>query len=250
MKFIDLFITAISYLRKPRKRTLIKAAFGLRGKYGLEIGGPSTFFARKSSFPIYLFAKKIDGVNYSSQTVWEGNLQHGETYNYYQDKIGTQYIAEATDLNDIPNEQYDFLLSCHSLEHVANPIKALQEWKRVLKRDAMLILVLPDKRYTFDVNRPYTQFDHLVDDFKTGTDESDTTHFEEILRYHDIQKDAGLNSQSQLKEKLHDNYSKRMAHHHVFSQDVVKNMLEYCSLTVKHQQEENSLHLITVAIKQ
>jgi len=250
MKFIDHLITAISFLRKHRKRTLIKAAFALRGKQGLEIGGPSTFFGLKSSFPIYLFAKRIDGVNYSSQTVWEGSLQQGETYKYYGDRIGTQYIAEATELKDIPNEQYDFLLSCHSLEHVANPIKALHEWKRVLKRDALLILVLPDKRYTFDVNRPYTQFDHLVEDYTTGTDENDTTHFEEILRYHDIQKDAGLEGVSQLKEKLNDNYSKRMAHHHVFSQDVVKNMLEYCGFKVKHQQEENSLHLVTLAIKQ
>ena len=120
----------------------------------------------------------------------------------------------------------------------------------MLKRDALLILVLPDKRYTFDVNRPYTQFDHLVEDYTTGTDENDTTHFEEILRYHHIQKDAGLEGVSQLKEKLNDNYSKRMAHHHVFSQDVVKNMLEYCGFKVKHQQEENSLHLVTLAIKQ
>ena len=250
MNFIELFITAISYVRQRRKRNLIRIAFDLRRKQGIEIGGPSTFFGLKSSFPIYLFAKKIDGVNYSSQTIWEGNLQQGETYKYYRDKIGTQFIAEATDLKDIPNESYDFLLSCHNLEHVANPIKALLEWKRVIKKESVLILVLPDKRYTFDVNRPYTSFDHLVQDYKAETDEHDTTHLEEILEYHDIQRDAGVDTVLQLKEKLKDNYSKRMAHHHVFSQDVVKKMLEYCGFTVKHQQEENSLHLITVATRQ
>jgi len=250
MKFIDLFITGVSYLRQSRKRNLIKTAFSLKGKRGLEIGGPSTFFGLKSSFPIYLFAKKIDGVNYSNETVWEGKLQQGETYNYYRDKLGTQFIAEATKLKDIPNECYDFLLSCHSLEHVANPIKALLEWKRVIKKGAFLILVLPDKRYTFDVNRPYTSLDHLIQDYKSETDEHDTTHLEEILEYHDIQKDAGVDTVLQLKEKLKDNYSNRTAHHHVFSQDVVKKILEYCGFSVKHQQEENSLHLITVATRQ
>jgi len=237
-------------LRQPKKRILIKTAFDLKRKEGLEIGGPSAFFGLKSSLPVYLFAKKIDGVNYSSQTVWEGSLKQGETYNYYRDKIGTQYIAEATDLKDIPDEQYDFILSCHSLEHVANPIKALQEWKRVIKKRAVLILILPDKRYTFDVNRPYTSFDHLVDDYKAGTDEHDTTHFEEIIHYHDTQRDEGLRNESELKEKLKDNYSKRIAHHHVFNQGVVKKMLEYCGFTIKHQQETNSLHLITIAIKE
>ena len=249
MKITDLLITAISYLRQSRKRTLIKAAFGLREKQGLEIGGPSTFFGVKSSFPIYLFAKNIDGVNYSAQTVWEGSLQQGKTYNYYEDKIGIQYIVEATNLKGIPDDQYDFVLSCHSLEHVANPIKALYEWKRVIKKGGFLILVLPDKRYTFDVNRPYTLFNHLVEDYKAGIDEHDTTHFEEILQYHDIQKDAGVETEFQLNEKLKDNYSKRTAHHHVFSQDVVKKMLEYCGFKVKHQQEDNSLHLITLANK-
>jgi ubiquinone/menaquinone biosynthesis C-methylase UbiE len=250
MKLTDLFITAISYLRQRKKRTLIKVAFALRGTHGLEIGGPSTFFGMKSSFPIYLFAKNIDGVNYSAQTIWEGTLQQGKTYNYYGDRMGIQYITEATNLQDIPNEHYDFVLSCHSLEHVANPIKALYEWKRVIKKEGFLILVLPDKRYTFDVNRPYTLFNHLVEDYKAGIDEHDTTHFEEILQYHDIQKDAGVENEFQLKEKLKDNYSKRTAHHHVFSQDVVKKMLQYCGFTLKHQQEVNSLHLITLATKQ
>lgn len=249
MKFVDLLITAISYFKQPKKRTLIKAALSLKEKEGVEIGGPSSFFGVKSSLPIYLFAKRIDGVNYSSETVWEGSLTQGETYRYYGDKLGTQYIAEATELKNIPDEKYDFLLSCHSLEHVANPIKALHEWKRVMKKGGLLVLILPDKRYTFDIDRPYTSFDHLVNDYKQGTDEHDTTHFEEILSYHNIGRDAGLKSENELKEKLKENYFIRTAHHHVFSQDVVKQMFEYSGFTVKHQQEANSLHLITLAVK-
>jgi hypothetical protein len=53
-----------------------------------------------------------------------------------------------------------------------------------------------------------------------------------------------------MKERFKEVYSKRTIHHHVFSQAVVKQMLEYCGFLVKHQQEANSLHLITLAIKQ
>ena len=249
MKLTDLLVTVISYLRQPKKRDFIKEAWKLRGCVGIEVGGPSAFFGLKSSFPIYLFAKRIDGVNFSTKTVWEGNLEQGETYKYYPNKIGTQYIAEATDLLGVPGDRYNFLLSCHSLEHVANPIKALNEWKRVMKKGATLLLVLPDKRYTFDVNRPYTSFQHLVEDYNSGIDEHDTTHFQEILSLHEFQKDRGIKNQLELQTKLDDNYSKRTAHHHVFSQEVVRQTLEYCGFTVLHQQEADLLHLVTLAKK-
>ena len=156
-------VTAISYIRKPIKRKLLSLCYQLRSKTGLEIGGPSSFFRAKGYFPIYPFAKRVDGINYSAETVWEGKIEEGPHYKYYDDKIGYQYIAEATGLSKIKNESYDFVLSCHSLEHVANVIKAIHEWHRVLKRSGELILVLPDKRFTFDHDRPYTTFQHLLE---------------------------------------------------------------------------------------
>jgi len=73
-----------------------------------------------------------------------------------------QYICDATDLGMIPDESYDFLLSCNSLEHMANPLKAMGEWLRILKHGAYLLIIVPDKRYTFDHLRPITSFEHLL----------------------------------------------------------------------------------------
>jgi hypothetical protein len=249
VRFKDLVITAISYLKKPSKRTLIKTSSELKNKTGIEIGGPSKFFSLKGGFPVYLFADKIDGVNFSTNTVWEGQINEGESYCYYEGKKGFQYITEATDLRAIPDSKYDFALSCHSLEHVANPIIALKEWNRISKKGAMFVLILPDKRYTFDHNRPYTSFDHLLDDYKKGIDEHDITHFEEIVTLHDRSRDPGMNTSLEVAEILKANYTNRMAHHHVFSQDLVKQMLEYCGFEVSYQQEMAPFHLITIAYK-
>ena len=68
----------MSFVSKPGKRKLISIAYSLKNKTGLEIGGPSKFFDLKSYFPVYLFAKRIDGVNFSTETVWEGKIEEGK----------------------------------------------------------------------------------------------------------------------------------------------------------------------------
>lgn len=247
--FFQYLITLISYVTRPGKRKLIKISYDLKDKTGLEIGGPSAFFNLKSYFPVYVFAKRIDGVNFSSETVWEGKISEGMSYNYADEKKGFQYISEAGELNNIKNDTYDFLLSCHSLEHIANPIKTLKRWNDVLKKGGKIILVLPDREFTFDYNRPYTTFDHLLQDFNAGTNEHDTTHFEEIFRLHDITKDAMINSSEELKMRTEANFTNRCVHHHVYSLELVRELLTHCGFKIEYQQKAPPFHLVTVAEK-
>jgi ubiquinone/menaquinone biosynthesis C-methylase UbiE len=248
MHIKDAVITRMSYLRRPAKRKLINWARRLEKRKGLEIGGPSSLFSLKGYFPVYLYAGAIDGVNFSTETLWEGSLQEGNNYRWHR-KTGYQYIREATDLAGIADESYDVVLSCHSLEHVANPLKALYEWKRVLKPGGILVLVLPDKRYTFDVNRPYTTMAHLLDDYRNNTGENDTTHFEEIVRCFAPDKNPHLSSREELAARLKLNFTERSVHHHVFSQELVKELMQHLSFTTLYQQEAAPFHLITIAEK-
>jgi len=247
MNITDSIVTLLSYTRQSSKRSLIKEAFKLRNKTGLEIGGPTAYFGLKGGFPVYLFAKKIDGVNFSNETIWEGQIKQGDNYRYYKNKTGYQFIAEATELHSIPSADYDFILSSHSLEHVANPIRALKEWLRLLKENGKLILILPDKRYTFDYRRDYTTYEHLLSDFTNNTNEYDTTHFGEILQTHD----EGITkvSYDECKSALHDNFVQRCAHHHVFSLEVTKQILEYAGYKVQAQTTVPPFHMITIAVK-
>ena len=61
----------------------------------------------------------------------------------------------------LPDGSQDFIIANHLLEHVADPIGALEEWYRLLRPDGILFLALPDKRVTFDKDRPRTTLDHV-----------------------------------------------------------------------------------------
>lgn len=245
----DYLVTALSFIKRREKRKLIKQALRFWNKTGIEIGGPSDLFKLKGQLPIYLFAAKVDGVNFSNDTLWEGKLKSGENYHYYKGHTGYQYIAEAADLDFIEDNKYGFVLSCHSLEHVANPLKAIFGWKRILQTGGQLALVLPDKEYTFDNKRPYTTFAHILQDYQQNIGEDDTTHFEEVLALHDFSRDTFLGSMDELKTRTADNLSNRAIHHHVFSLDLVREILEYAGFEIEYQQKARPFHLITIARK-
>jgi len=248
MQIVNKIITNLSYINSPAKRNLIKIARQFNNQTGLEIGGPSSIFRVKGIFPVYVYARQIDGVNFSNNTIWEGRLEAGNTYHYFNSKRGYQYIAEATNLRVIASDKYEFLLSSHSLEHTANPIKALIEWNRVLEDKGRIVLVLPDKENTFDNRRPYTSFEHLVNDYNSNKDEDDQTHIKEILQLHDFSKDDSVDK-TKFKERLQSNIIHRSAHHHVFSFALIRQMLEFTGFKILYQQKSNPFHLVTIAQK-
>ena len=61
-------------------------------------------------------------------------------------------VADAMQL-PFPACSLDFLIASHVLEHLPFPLAALRHWYEVLKPDGVLLLKIPDKRYTFDVRR-------------------------------------------------------------------------------------------------
>ena len=200
------------------------------GRKGLEIGGPSGVFRRV--LPAYAVLRELDGANFASKTVWEGRISAGRTFSYAKGRMGFQHIADATDLEPVHSGSYDIVLSSNCLEHVANPLKALIEWKRVLRPDGALILVLPNKVSNFDHWRETTRFEHILDDFHKQTSERDLTHLEEILARHDLARDPPAGSEENLRLRSLDNFNNRTLHHHVFDIDVMKAMLAYVGFDV------------------
>ena len=204
----------------------------LHDKQGIEIGGPSALFNPAGYLPVYNIINSLDGVNFSTSTVWEGKLTEGNNFRYHN-KTGHQFIAEGRHLPGIPDDTYDFLLSCNNLEHMANPIAALLEWRRIIKNGGALLLILPNKVSNFDHKRPYTGFDHLLKDYTNNTGEDDLTHLEEILELHDLSRDLQARPHSFFKERCHNNFTNRCLHHHVFNEDLIRQMMNYCKLEMK-----------------
>lgn len=218
------------------------------GKKGIEIGGPSDVFS--TVIPIYQVITALDGCNFSSNTVWEGNIVEGENYNYLENRKGFQYICEASNLEGIPSEKYDFLIASHCLEHCANTLKTVKEWLRVVKKGGAILLILPHKRYTFDLNRPITTFEHLLKDLENDVDETDLTHLDEILELHDLNRDLAAGSKEQFINRSLANHKNRCLHHHVFDFDLLRKIYKYYQVKVIDMSFENYNHQIILGIKQ
>ena len=87
MRHLKRLRTALSPIRRaPASLIRCLASFAgefrhhasrFRGRLGLEIGGPSDVFRRFAALPVYTLARGIDGVNFSSTTMWEGRIQKG-----------------------------------------------------------------------------------------------------------------------------------------------------------------------------
>jgi len=74
------------------------------------------------------------------------------------------------------------VIANHFLEHCENPILALKNMLRVAREGGIVYIVVPDKRYTFDRDRPVTSYEHLKRDFEEGPAWSRQGHYEEYVR--------------------------------------------------------------------
>lgn len=92
---------------------------------------------------------------------------------------GRIYICGATELSEIPDHTYDIILSSHCLEHIANPIRALNEWQRALKPRGSPVIVLPNWSRTFDRTGPATPLSHMISGYEQSIGEDDLTRSEE-----------------------------------------------------------------------
>jgi SAM-dependent methyltransferase len=201
-----------------------------KGLAGIEIGGPSLFFQK--SMRLYKAVKSLDCANFSTKTLWQRNLKEGKTYQYYKDRSGFQYICDTVDLHGIGPQKYDFCISCNVLEHIANPFKATSEWLRVMKKDGLLLLVIPRKQANFDHNRLTTTFEHLQEDYTNNVDEHDLSHLQEILVFHDRSMDSASGTYEQFKDRSLKNFENRALHQHVFDMDLLRQMFEFFNVDV------------------
>ena len=116
----------------------------LRG-HGLEIGALHTPF----NVPRGVEVKYVD------------RLDADELRRHYPELADEHFVRvdivdDAETLATVAEASQDFVIASHVLEHCENPIGAIRTWLRVLKPGGVILLIVPDKRFTFDKVRPMT----------------------------------------------------------------------------------------------
>jgi len=134
------------------------------------------------------------------------------------------------------------------LEHTANLLRALCEWRRLLKTGGGLVLVVPHRDGTFDHRREVTTMQHLVKDLEMGMGEEDLTHLPEILDLHDESRDPGVHDMT-FHERAERNAEMRSLHHHVFDTRLAIDVVEKSGLQVLSVEPLRPYHILVLARK-
>lgn len=130
-------------------------------------------------------------------------------------------IDDGERLLGFPDGTLDFIIANHMLEHCENPLGAMRNHLARLRPGGVLYYAVPDKRFTFDADRPLTDFDHLVRDDREGPAWSRRSHFLEWSRFVDkATDDAG--AEARARHLMEMNYS---IHFHVWDEERFREIL-------------------------
>lgn len=205
---------ATARLRPPHLAHAESLRETVRGQRALEVGGPSHAFTHAGLIPLYDVLGRLDLVDFNATTIWS---ESGETDRSIPH--GRLVIVEASELVDIAADEYDIVINAGVLEHLADPLTALAEWRRVLRPGGRILVLVPRREDTFDRRRPLTTADHLLSD--RGQGEDDRSHMAEVLALYDHARAEEILTPRELAERINRNPELRWMHHHVFDDALV-----------------------------
>ena len=183
---------------------------------GLEVG------AGASAFPVPVDCKVIYGDRLSFDQLISCLYPGQEIHNLVRPDIVTDFDV----FQGIADESLDFIIGCHVIEHVFDPIGTVRFAHRKLRPGGSLLLVVPDAGRTFDRDRPLTSLDHLKADHFNPDPRRDREHYEEFYRL------ARKTPEPVLALKVESEFlSRGDLHAHVWSYDTFRQMIDFVDST-------------------
>lgn len=138
---------------------------------GLEIGA----LHRALPLPTGATARYVDRLDS------DGLREHYPELSKYA-LVNVDIIDDGETLGTQPDSSADFIIANHFIEHTEDPLGTLSSHLRVLKPGGILYLAVPDRRRTFDSDRPPTPLEHVIQDHREGPAWSRAAHLEEWAR--------------------------------------------------------------------
>jgi SAM-dependent methyltransferase len=127
-------------------------------------------------------------------------------------------------LTSIPSGSQDFVIASHVLEHLAEPLGQIEEIHRVLRDGGTVLILLPDRRHTFDLHRQPTSLDHLIGEYRQRVTTVDDEHIEEFMRNTDVWSPDW--SEAERRDAM-ETHRQRSIHVHCWSESEFLPVLEH-----------------------
>lgn len=205
----------------------------IENKKVLEVGGPSELL-----HSLYAKMESISLLNHSESK---------EAHSYYMNPINTidVYDGDAAENGIFEKynlfEKFEVIITSHTLEHIANPIKALEIWKKCLVPEGKIITIVPNKEECWDRVREDTSNEHLLQDYLNDTLEDDMTHVHE----------SSCMPRPNYYEEVGESNSKRIIHHHIFSIENLKFVHEHLDFITEecYVDDNDKLQMIYIGKK-
>ena len=132
---------------------------------GLEIGPLANPRVRKAEGPVFY-------LDHATTAELRAKYEQNETLRPQIDAlVEVDFVQHEGDrLVDVVGSQapFDYLIASHVIEHIPDLVGWLEEIAAVLRPGGIFSLVVPDKRFCFDINRTPTETSLLVDAYLRG----------------------------------------------------------------------------------
>lgn len=162
-------------------------------------------------------------------------------------------IDDGEKLNTFPKRSLDFIIANHMIEHCENPLGTIRSHLSKLKKPLLnsagagvLYYAIPDKRKTFDRDRPVTKWEHFETDDQKGPGGSRWNHYLDYAA--NVEKVGPEQVEPRARQLEQMNYS---IHFHVWDFDSFKDFLGRArgylknSFKVEHI-EQNEMEIVAI----
>lgn len=144
--------------------------------------------------------------------------QYPELQNY--NLVDVEVIDDGEKLTKISDNQLDFIIGNHFIEHCQNPLGTIRNHLSKLRNGGLLYYAVPDKNFCFDRERPLTTIEHLLKDDREGSEVSKYEHFLEWAQL--VNKVPNQELQNHIKKLMEIDYS---IHFHVWDENTFRDFL-------------------------
>jgi SAM-dependent methyltransferase len=165
-----------------------------------------------------------------SQIRYVDRMEVSELRRHYSELSGYQFVPvhvldDGETLATFADASLDFIIVNHFIEHTHNPIGTLRNWLAKLRPSGIIFMAVPDKRRTFDAERPLTPLDHLAADDAQAPSEREPCDYDHYLEYARlVDKQIGAQTELHAQRLIATNYS---IHFHTFVAATFAEMLRY-----------------------